>query len=137
MTLDDIAEMFIRAAETEAKLPRPKGTTQQYGRYALPWVHSHADIVDRRRTNMPGESLEAGDNPLEDWRFEWIRNWARRPTTAEITDWEACLSITTDFISDVGQRRALWAWAFAKAAEKLAEGTETKGRPRRKSFARS
>lgn len=50
MNAGDIAEMFIRAAETEAKLPEVKGLRESYGRYCLPWSHDLADVNSRRRT---------------------------------------------------------------------------------------
>jgi len=47
MNAGDIAEMFIRAAETEAKLPQDRALRQQWGGYCLAWVHELADINAR------------------------------------------------------------------------------------------
>jgi len=56
MTEAEIAELFIRAAEIEAKLPEVKGLREDYGRYTLPWVHDLADINGRGR--IPGDRLD-------------------------------------------------------------------------------
>ena len=129
MTEAEIAEMFVRAAETEAKLPEVKGLRADYGRYALPWVHQLSDINGRGR--VPGDKLQGSDDPLEAWRMEWLTEWAKRATTREIANWERCADIIRTFIADAGQRRALWAWAMAQA------GTLTKPASRKKiSFAR-
>lgn len=136
MTEADIAELFIQAAETERKLPRDRETRQSWGGYCLAWVHTRDDIADRRRTNDRGESLERGDDPLESWRVEWMEEWRRRASNAQVSAWEACLQITAEFLTDAGQRRALWAWAFAKATDAEMEGVDQPNKPRRISFAR-
>lgn len=129
MTEAEIAEMFIRAAETEAKLPEVKGLRPDYGRYALPWVHELADINGRGR--IPGDKLQGADNPLEEWRMAWLTEWSKRATPKEIANWERCADIIRTFIDDAGQRRALWAWAMAQA------GTLTRPASKKKiSFAR-
>lgn len=129
MTEGDIAEMFIRAAEVEAKLPEVKGLREDFGRYTLPWVHQVSDINGRRR--IPGDNLLPGHDPLDDWRMEWLAEWGKRPTTRQVANWERCMDIIRMFVTDEGQRRALWAWAMAQA------GTLTKpGRRKKISFAR-
>lgn len=129
MTEAEIAELFIRAAEIEAKLPEVKGFREDYGRYALPWVHELADINGRGR--IPGDKLQGADDPLEAWRMEWLTEWGKRATSKDIASWERCVDIIRLFLSDAGQRRALWAWAMAQA------GTLTRPGSRKKiSFAR-
>ncbi len=129
MTEAEIADMFIRAAETEAKLPEVKGLREDYGRYSLPWVHQRSDINGRGR--VPGDKLQGADDPLEAWRMEWLTEWGKRPTTREIANWERAGDIIRTFIADAGQRRALWAWAMAQA------GTLTRiGGRKRISFAK-
>lgn len=129
MTEGEIAEMFIRAAETEAKLPEVKGLREDYGRYVLPWVHDRADITGRGRTI--GDKLQSGDDPLNEWRFEWLTEWGKRASKEQVSNWEGCIRITAELITDAGQRRALWAWAMAQA------GVLTKTGSRKKiSFAR-
>lgn len=129
MTEAEIAELFIRAAETEAKLPEVKGLRADYGRYTLPWVHQVSDVNGRGR--VPGDKLIGADDPLEAWRMEWLIEWGKRATTKEIANWERCFDIVRLFIANAGQRRALWAWALAQA------GTLTKPGSRKKiSFAR-
>lgn len=129
MTEAEIAELFIRAAEIEAKLPEVKGFREDYGRYALLWVHELADINGRGR--IAGDKLQGADDPLEAWRMEWLTEWGKRATSKDVASWERCVDIIRLFISDAGQRRALWAWAMAQA------GTLTRPGSRRKiSFAR-
>lgn len=113
MNAGDVAEMFIRAAETEAKLPEVKGLRESYGRYALPWVHDLSDINGRSR--IPGDKLQKGDDPLQEWRMAWLEEWNKRATKEQIAHWEACLRITGEFLTDAGRRRALWAWAMSRA----------------------
>ena len=132
MTEGDIAELFIRAAETEAKLPEVNGLRENFGRYTLPWVHDLGDINGRRREF--GDQLLPGDDPLGDWSKSASRvlaEWGKRPTTRQIENWERCMDIMRSFLTDEGQRRSLWAWARAQA------GTLTRpGRRSRISFAR-
>jgi hypothetical protein len=113
MNRDQIEEIFIRAAETEAKLPPVKGMRADYGRYTLPWVHDRMDIGGRRAE--VGDQLIDGDDPLADWRIGWLEEWARRPDPERVTQWEQCLAIVGNLVTDPGQRRALWAWASSQA----------------------
>ncbi len=116
MTESDIAEMFIRAAETEAKLPAVQGFRESWGGYSLPWVHEKADINMRRREM--GDQLLDADDPLSEWGkgvTKALTEWERRAMTAQIVNWEACINITREFVSDPKRRRALWAWAMAQA----------------------
>ncbi|MGJ2639755.1 hypothetical protein ACR8HR_22655, partial [Salmonella enterica subsp. enterica serovar Paratyphi A] len=112
MTEGDIAELFIRAAETEAKLPEVNGLRENFGRYTLPWVHDLGDINGRRREF--GDQLLPGDDPLGDWSKSASRvlaEWGKRPTTRQIENWERCMDIMRSFLTDEGQTRSLWAWA--------------------------
>jgi len=124
MNAGDIAEMFIRAAETEAKLPQVRALRQQWGGYCLAWVHELADI--NARGKQIGDRLLPGDDPLEQWRMGWLEEWGRRPTAQQISNWEGCIRITTDYLTDPGQRRALWAWAMSQAGCLYRPGTRKK-----------
>lgn len=134
MTEAEIAELFVKAAEVERKLPGVKGTRVDYGGYVLPWVHEVSDINMRRRTNDGTEKLIGADDPLNDWRFEWLDEWSKRPTNAQVSAWEACIRITCEFLTDAGQRRALWAWALSKADNLVV--TKAGRSPRKVSFAK-
>lgn len=117
MTRDQIEEMFVRAAETEAKLPGVKGMREQWGKYPLAWFHDLGDINMRRveRTADERARLTPGDDPLQEWRMAWLSEWSRKATTAQVTGWEACMEIALQFIPNAKHRRALWAWAMAQA----------------------
>lgn len=134
MTEADIAEMFVRAAETERKLPGVKGMRESWGSYVLPWVHDLADINSRRRTFQPDEKLHPMDDPLVARTHQWLEEWSRRATKEQVTGWEACINIASEFIKDAGQRRALWAWALAQADNLVI--TRRGMEPKRISFAR-
>lgn len=129
MTPDDIAEMFIRAAEAEAKMPEVKGLREDYGRYALPWVHDRKDITGRGK--QMHDHLKPGDDPLNEWRYGWLDEWAKNPSKRDVSNWEGCIRITTDFLTNPKERRALWAWAMAQAKTLYRPGTR-----KRMSFAR-
>lgn len=117
MTRDQIEEMFVRAAETEAKLPGVKGMREQWGKYPLAWFHDLGDINMRRveRSAEERARLTPGDDPLQEWRMAWLEEWSRKATTAQVTGWEACVEIALQFIPNAKHRRALWAWAMSQA----------------------
>ncbi|WP_028035869.1 hypothetical protein [Chelativorans sp. J32] len=56
----------------------------------------------------------------------WLEEWGRRPTALQISNWEGCIRITTDYLTDPGQRRALWAWAMSQAGCLYRPGTRKK-----------
>lgn len=134
MTEADIAELFVLAAETERKLPAVKGMRENIGGYVLPWVHDLGDINSRRRTYASDEKLHPLDDPLVARTHQWLEDWSRRATKEQVTNWEACLRITSEFLTDAGQRRALWAWALAQADNLVV--TRPGRDPKRFSFAR-
>lgn len=120
MTPDQIAEMFVRAAEIEAKLPIVKGLKEQWGKYPLHWVHDIGDINMRRveRTAAERARLVPGDDPLGDWGKFATRvfdEWEKQNSKGQVGEWEACLAISIEFIPKATERRALWAWAMAQA----------------------
>lgn len=134
MTEADIAELFVQAAETEKKLPQVKGMRESVGGYVLPWVHDLGDINSRRRTYASDEKLLPMDDPLVTRTNEWLDEWAKRATKAQVSGWEACLKISGEFLTDAGQRRALWAWALSQANHLII--TRRGMEPARISFAR-
>lgn len=117
MTEGEIANLFIRAAETERKMPRAGERPKGFGGYVLPFVHSAADVSGWGK--QIGDNLVDGDDPLnKDWRWGWFDQMARRLTVGEVSDWEVCMSLVSLCLDDEAQRRALWAWAKAKAGGK-------------------
>jgi len=114
MTEADIAEMFTKAAETEIKLPSVKGMNEDWGRYPLQWFHDLGDVNMRRREGGDRLDPKEGD-PFDHWRWAWLDPKNLRLNTKAVTQWEACINITREFLADAGQRRALWAWAMAQA----------------------
>ena len=114
MTEAEVAEMFIRAAETERKLPRTGERPKAYGSYALPYVHSQADM--NGWGSRPGERDQLKPEDREQHAAHRAAFWegqTARATTSDVTEWQAALDLTAT-LSDEGQRRALWAWAFSK-----------------------
>lgn len=113
MTGFEIAELFIRAAFIDTRLPdtaRPKKLKAAW----VPFVHTAEDIQSRIRTGDRHEKLEPGDNPFDEWLNEYWDEAKQKLTHADIADWERC----NDLIKLVGNednRRALWNWAIAKA----------------------
>ncbi|KAA0970826.1 hypothetical protein FPY71_10140 [Aureimonas fodinaquatilis] len=117
MTEAEVAEMFIRAAQTELKLPRTGTRPKGYGSYALPYVHTQSDM--NGWGSRPGErdQLKPEDRERHSaHRAEFWEGKGARASTSEVTEWQCCLDLTGT-IQDESQRRALWAWAFSKAGK--------------------
>lgn len=101
MTYDQIAELFIKAAETDRKLPdtaRPK----QLKAMSLGYVHTVAD--------MNGWSAE--DKHAANW--SWLNPEKLRNSRNDIGLWECAMELIK-LVSRPENRRALWSWASAKA----------------------
>lgn len=101
MTEDQIIEIFIKAAEVDAKLPdtaRPKGLKAINHGY----VHDLADI----------NGWDSADK--EALRWEWLDPAKLRNTTNDIGIWYAAMELVK-LIPSEAKRRALWAWARAEA----------------------
>jgi len=102
MTPEQIEELFISAAETEARLPpmgeRPAALKAQ----ALPYFHSWIDLNGWGAERYQ----EEGANFLS------LRSTRLR--RAEIARWELCNELVK-LVTIVRRRRCLWAWAMAEA----------------------
>lgn len=126
MNIGDIANIFIRAAEID------RNSHEHVGPHALraqqlPYVHDQADKngwgkakerrVVKRGKLIQGDWLEEGDDPLAAERKAFFDRVAAMPTAAEITLIESLFD-WLQATDDDAERRALWAWARAKAGGK-------------------
>lgn len=101
MTEAEIAELFIKAAETDRKLPdtaRPK----QLKAMSLGYVHTVAD--------MNGWSAE--DKHAANW--SWLDPEKLRNSRNDIGLWEVAMELIK-LVRKAENRRALFAWAASKA----------------------
>lgn len=101
MTHDEIAELFIHAAEVDRRLPdtaRPAKLKAQ----ALPYVHDHVD-----QAGWGGQRYEEERQAFWDAR-------STRLQTADVADWERANDLITH-VRRERDRRCLWAYAKAKA----------------------
>jgi hypothetical protein len=114
MNIGDIAQTFIRAAEID------RNTREHVGPAALraqqlPYVHTFADKAGWRKES--GDKLAKGEDPLSDERKAFWERIALLPTAAEISAMEVIFDWLTG-LGDDCERRALLAWARAKAGGK-------------------
>jgi len=101
MTREEIIELFIRAAETDRRLPdtaRPARLKAQ----SLPYHHDKAD--------MNGW----GSERLEEERAAFWEERSTRLKTSDVSDWEKANSLII-LVDDESERRCLWHWAIGKA----------------------
>lgn len=114
MNIGDIANIFIRAAEIDRNSHEHVGPGDLRAQQ-LPYVH---DVEDKRNWRKePGDKLAKGADPYAEERKAFWERLASMPTAAEISAIEAVFDWlrATD---DDAERRALWAWARAKAGGK-------------------
>lgn len=105
MTPNEIKELFIRAAETDRKLPKTEGP-KPVKAMSLPYEHDFADRVGWMK---------------EDLEVELKSYWAgsrRTLTPSDISDHELCNELILLVEDKPLMRHALWAWAKAKAGGK-------------------
>lgn len=101
MTREEITELFIRAAETDRRLPFANGPKPVKAQ-ALPYVHDEAD-----QAGWGGER----------YAEERERFWESRSTrvrASDVTDWERCNDLILA-VEDESERRCLWHWAIGRA----------------------
>lgn len=116
MTEAEIAEAFILAAEIERKMPRTGEKPAGFGGYPLQTIHTYEDKLNWRKEI--GDHLFRGDDPLAEERRAFTEGRSSKVTATDVSLWEKCLGWTRDLLEDPRERRALWAWAFAKAGGK-------------------
>jgi hypothetical protein len=114
MNIGDIASIFIRAAEIDRNSREHVGPGALRAQQ-LPYVHDWNDKAGWRKE--PGDKLAKGEDPLAEERKAFWERLASMPTAAEISAVEKIFDwlIATN---DDAERRALWAWARAKAGGK-------------------
>ena len=101
MTTEEIAELFIRGAEVDRRLPntaRPARLKAQ----AMPYVYDYKDMAGW------------GSERLEEERQSFWDERSTRLKTSDISDWEKCNELVL-LIENESERRCLWHWAMAKA----------------------
>lgn len=104
MTHEEIAELFIRAAEVDRRLPNTARPARLKA-MSLPYVHDHVD-----QAGWGGQRYEEERQAF----------WEARSTRLQVSDvtiWEKA----NDLIKHANRerdRRCLWAWAAAKAGGK-------------------
>lgn len=101
MTPLEIAELFIRGAEVDRRLPqtaKPKELKAQ----DLPYVHDRAD------------KNGWGDERLHEDRAEFFRS---RLSHEQVGEWERCMELIKH-CPDEDRRRCLWNWAMAQVGGK-------------------
>lgn len=101
MTPLEIAELFIRGAEVDRRLPQT-AKPKQLKAQDLPYVHDRAD--------MNGW----GEERLHEDRAEFFRS---RLSHEQVGEWERCMELILSVKDDM-RRRCLWAWSNAKAGGK-------------------
>lgn len=125
MTEAEIMEAFITAAETEMKMPKTGEAPSKNPRgYVLHWVHSDADITGwgkdwrnkaKNIRSPTGDKTHQFDDPIDHWRWDWLFEKPLKAEREDIANWERCIEWTRTLLDDPRERRALWAWSFAKA----------------------
>lgn len=126
MNTAEIADLFIRAAGIDSRLPinaRPKGLKGTW----MPFVHSEEDIKSRIKTGLRGEKLHAGDDPFNEWMQEYWDAERLKIKAEDVADWERCNDLIK-LIASEENRRCLWAWSRAKADCLLVQIKDGKGR---------
>lgn len=113
MNIGDIANIFIRAAEIDRNSHEHVGPGALRGQQ-LPYVHTWSDKAGWRKE--AGDKLAKGEDPLADERKAFWERISAMPSAAEITMIDGLF----EWLRDVRdpERRALWAWARAKAGGK-------------------
>lgn len=101
MTDAEIAELFIRAAEVDRRLP-DTARPARLKAMSLPYVHTRQEMN------------EWGTERLEEWRAEFWSEYANRIPASSVSEWERAMDLMA-LVEDESQRRCLWAWARAKA----------------------
>lgn len=111
-----VAERFIRAAEIEFRMPKDGERPRGYRGSSLPVIHTFEDKLGWRKER--GDQLVPGDDPLAEERRHFTEGRRRGASAEDVDIWETCLRWTVEFVDGPAERRALWAWAFAKAGGK-------------------
>lgn len=113
MTPEQIEELFISAAEVEARLPSMGERPARLKAQALPYFHTKTDVNGW------------GAERFQEERIDFLSLKTTRLRRAEIARWELCNELVK-LVTIVRRRRCLWAWAMAEAgtlrAPKIMDG---------------
>lgn len=101
MTREEISELFIQAAEVDRRLPNT-ARPARIKSMSLPFVHDQKD--------MNGWGAER----YQEERADFFDAKSTRLTKNQVSIWELSMELIK-LIPAENQRRALWAWATAKA----------------------
>jgi hypothetical protein len=101
MTVEELTELFIAAAEIDRRLPNTARPAQMKS-MSLPYVADYNDM------------LGWGSERLEEERADFWDNVAKRLNPNDVTLWERASDLITR-VSDQSQRRCLLHWSIAKA----------------------
>jgi hypothetical protein len=126
MNAGEIAERFIRAAEVE-RASRERVGPSPLRAQQLPYVHDSVDktgwgksplqrIVKKGRL-IQGDWLDPTEDPLADERKAFWERIGLTATASELREIDALYDLIV-LVRDDGERRALLAWARAKAGGK-------------------
>lgn len=128
MTGHEIAELFIRAAFIDSRLPDTASPKRVKGSW-VPFFHTEEDVEGRKRTNISfganKEHLHPDDGFVEEWITQWWEEERLRLKKEDIEAWERANDLIV-LVSNVDNRKALWAWAKGKV--NLLEANEKKTR---------
>lgn len=128
MNKAEIAELFIRSAWVDSRLPINAGPKKLKGA-TVPFYHTQDDILGRRvtgiRSGKEKEHLLSGDDPLEEWRTSFWENLENRLSRDDVNLWEKANELIV-LVSDEGNRRALLAWAKSKVGTLEAHQNKTR-----------
>lgn len=100
MNEGDIAERIIEAAAIEQRLPEQRVGG---GSGWVPYIHTQAD------------QNGWGEKRYQEEREQFWQRVRSQVTAPEVSRWEECRRWIIELVDYPGERRALWAWAVAKA----------------------
>jgi hypothetical protein len=124
MNKAEIAELFIKAAIIDGRLPINARPQKLKGSW-VPFIHDELDVVSRIKTYMRDEQLHKDDDPFNEWALRFWDGENGRLEPEDVGLWERANDLVA-LVSDEGNRRALWAWAAAKAGTLQANQTKTR-----------
>lgn len=104
MTIEELTELFIHAAEVDRRLP-DTARPAKLKAMAIPYYHDWKDMAGW------------GSERLQEERQSFWDSRSTRLKTSDIAEWERALDLMR-MVPDDSQRRCLWSWSRAKAGGK-------------------
>lgn len=130
MNKAEIANLFIKAAFIDSRLPISAGPKKLKSAWFTGAALTEEDQwrwIQREATDEGPSKLHKGDSPIKDW---WLSFWDGRSVDTSRNDvrlWELANELMS-LVANESNRRALWAWAAAKAGNLQADEVKTKRR---------